>query len=69
MYYNVMSDVMTWFLILTVKQTREAVLDSNFFVLASSLGAQQAHQLQTHFVSFERDVFAEKLVSTYENTA
>ena len=43
--------------------TREAVLDSHFLVLASNLGSQQAQQLQTHLVTFEPDVFAQKLVS------
>lgn len=43
--------------------TREAVLDSHFLVLASNLGSQQAQQLQTHLVTFDPDVFVEKLIT------
>ena len=49
--------------LLTVRLTREAVLDSHFLVLASNLGSQQAQQLQTHLVTFDRDTFVQKLVS------
>lgn len=45
-----------------VKQTREAVLDSKFLVVAAKLGRVQAQKLQTHLVKFDPDVFAEKLV-------
>ncbi|XP_070540649.1 non-structural maintenance of chromosomes element 4 homolog A-like [Ptychodera flava] len=43
--------------------TREAALDSQFLVLAASLGNQQAHQLQTDFVVFEPTEFVEKVVT------
>lgn len=43
--------------------TREAVLDAHFLVLASNLGSQQAQQLQTHLVTFDADVFVEKLIT------
>ncbi|XP_032221894.2 non-structural maintenance of chromosomes element 4 homolog A isoform X2 [Nematostella vectensis] len=46
-----------------VKQTREAVLDSHFLVVSSTLGAQQVQQLQTHLVKFEPEVFAAKLIT------
>ncbi|CAH1277540.1 EID3, partial [Branchiostoma lanceolatum] len=46
-----------------VKMTREAALDSQFLVLASTLGNQKASQLHTDFVTFEPHVFADKLVS------
>ncbi|XP_019615441.1 PREDICTED: EP300-interacting inhibitor of differentiation 3-like [Branchiostoma belcheri] len=42
--------------------TREAVLDYQFLVLASTLGSQKAHQLHTDLVTFELHVFADKLV-------
>ncbi|XP_078586978.1 EP300-interacting inhibitor of differentiation 3-like [Branchiostoma floridae x Branchiostoma japonicum] len=47
----------------SVKMTREAALDSQFLVLASTLGSQKANQLHTDFVTFEPHVFADKLVS------
>ncbi|XP_078668349.1 non-structural maintenance of chromosomes element 4 homolog A-like [Branchiostoma floridae x Branchiostoma belcheri] len=40
-----------------VKMPREAVLDSQFLVLASTLGSQKANQLHTDFVTFEPHVF------------
>ncbi|XP_006825652.1 EP300-interacting inhibitor of differentiation 3-like [Saccoglossus kowalevskii] len=43
--------------------TREAALDSQFLVLAASLGNQQAHQLHTDLVAFEPTEFAEKLIT------
>ncbi|XP_077992654.1 non-structural maintenance of chromosomes element 4 homolog A-like isoform X1 [Glandiceps talaboti] len=43
--------------------TREAALDSQFLVLAASLGNQQAHQLHTDLVAFEPPEFAEKVVT------
>jgi len=46
-----------------VRLTREAVLDSHFLVLASNLGSQQAQQLQTHLVTFDRDTFVQKLIT------
>ncbi|XP_019615521.1 PREDICTED: EP300-interacting inhibitor of differentiation 3-like [Branchiostoma belcheri] len=46
-----------------VKMTREAALDSQFLVLASTLGSQKANQLHTDFVTFEPHVFADKLLS------
>ena len=47
----------------SVRLTREAVLDSHFLVLASNLGSQQAQQLQTHLVTFDRDTFVQKLIT------
>ncbi|KAK3704745.1 hypothetical protein QZH41_009747, partial [Actinostola sp. cb2023] len=46
-----------------VKQTREAVLDSRFLVLASQLGRRQVEKLQTHLMKFDPDIFAAKLIT------
>eukprot|EP00794_Sanderia_malayensis_P005389 gene5389-6062_t len=45
-----------------VRHTREAVLDSNLLLSVASLGSEQAKQLQTDFVTFDPQVFTDKLV-------
>ena len=47
----------------TVRHTREAVLDSSLLLSVTNLGSEQAKQLQTDFVTFDADEFADKLVS------
>lgn len=46
-----------------VRRTREAALDSQFLVLVSNLGREQAQHLQTGIVTFEPRTFAEKLIT------
>lgn len=46
-----------------VKNPREAVYDSNVLKLASELGQEQAENLQTNMTEFDRNIFAEKLVT------
>ena len=46
-----------------VKNPREAVYDSNVLKLASELGQEQAENLQTNMMEFDRNIFAEKLVT------
>eukprot|EP00112_Aurelia_sp_Birch-Aquarium-sp1_P005800 Seg1658.10 transcript_id=Seg1658.10/GoldUCD/mRNA.D3Y31 product="Non-structural maintenance of chromosomes element 4 A" protein_id=Seg1658.10/GoldUCD/D3Y31 len=45
-----------------VRHTREAVLDSSLLLSVTNLGSEQARQLQTDFVTFDADEFADKLV-------
>lgn len=46
-----------------VKNPREAVYDSNVLKLTSELGLEQADNLQTNMTVFDRNIFAEKLVT------
>ena len=55
--------ISSFIILLTVTLTREAVLDSHLLVVVANLGSQQAQQLQTHLITFDCDVFVEKLVS------
>ena len=46
-----------------VKNPREAVYDSNVLKLTSELGLEQADNLQTNMTVFDRNIFAQKLVT------
>eukprot|EP00062_Callorhinchus_milii_P018139 gi/632971415/ref/XP_007902161.1/ PREDICTED: non-structural maintenance of chromosomes element 4 homolog A-like [Callorhinchus milii] len=46
-----------------VRQTREAVLDAQFLVLATNLGLEKANQLHTDMIVFDPSVFAEQLLT------
>jgi hypothetical protein len=45
-----------------VRHSREAVLDSEALKIASKYAAEQVQKLQTHVVTFDPHIFAEKLV-------
>jgi hypothetical protein len=46
-----------------VRHSREAVLDSEALKIASKYAAEQVQKLQTHVVTFDPHIFAEKLVT------
>ena len=46
-----------------VKNPREAVYDSNVLKLTAELGSEQVANLQTNMTVFDRNIFAEKLVT------